>query len=961
MCRSSVFALTVAFALLSPTVAHAGGPRWYGGSSYFAPAVKGQPIVWSNGKVVYYTDQGSLSSALTQAQANSMVATAAAVWSGVATAAVSITRGGALGEDVNGTNVINGASGITEPADIQPSSTLPVAVVYDADGSVINAIYGQGASANNACQENAVMVSVDNLSTAGNITHAVMLVNGLCAITTTQIANLQYQLIRGFGRVLGLDWSSTNEEIFASNQIPAEALAGWPIMHPVEHLCTGTNGTCMPNSSTLRYDDIAALNRTYPVTAANLSLYPKKILTASATFSITGTITFRRGQGMQGVNVVLRPISSGQPDVQHTVTAVSGARFQGQQGNPVDGSTDAEGNVLNRFGSDDQTLEGYFELTDIPLPPGLKQSDYQLTFEAINPNFDAGSSVGPYVAGQVTPSGTMPTLTIPGVTVGASLTEDVTVEDSADELLSGTSGTETAPASVTGTGEWTGRVCCYGDTGWFQFWAKANREFTVEIGALDESGAATENKLQPVIGLWNGTDPAGTSPVTGTLQPFNGAIVGLTQEGAVSTASSSVRIGIADYRGDGRPDYAYRGRLLYADSVSPGRLPASGGPIIIQGTGFRPGAVVTVNGLNATVTSVTPNEIGAIAPPANGATGTVLLQVQDPQTLGVATIGDGLSYGAQNGDGLTIVSAPSGTIPIGVPTAYVVKALDQDLSPVAGETVTFSVTEGAAQLGCGAATCQVVTAANGVAVINLSPASTSLTQITASLSNGNSVLSEFTGAAASVIYPLTPSLFIAIGSAVTWTPSALVLSNSQPAAGSSVLWQNSGSPTVISLQPASTTGVNGVATGQFAVGPLTSNNPQTFNACVSGASACTSFKVIPVHPETALLEPVSGASQSVAAGSPFAPVVLEATDAVGDPMAGAVVTFHETQMAWTPECVTDCVSPQVLSQQTVEAITNSLGQVTLNAMSAPGASILRVQATVGSSAEYDFELEQQPN
>lgn len=277
------------------------------------------------------------------------------------TAAVTIQNGGSLAEDVSGTNVTTGTTGVTLPADIQPTATSkPVAVVYDADGSVINAIYGAGASSPLACQNNGVLVSVDNLAVTGNIVHALVLVNGLCATNAVQIANLQYQLIRGFGRVLGLDWSQANEEMFVNDQVTTEGLVGWPIMHPIERLCNGGSGQCMPNPTVLRTDDIAVLNRLYPVTAANAGSFTGKTITTSATISVQGTIQFPGGQGMQGGNVVLQPLVNGVPDVRYTATAVNGVFFQGNAGNPVTGSTDASGNPLNRFGSDDPSLEGVF-------------------------------------------------------------------------------------------------------------------------------------------------------------------------------------------------------------------------------------------------------------------------------------------------------------------------------------------------------------------------------------------------------------------------------------------------------------------------------------------------------------------------------------------------------------------------------------------------------------------------
>ena len=942
----------------------AGGPRWYAGSAYFDPAAMGQPVVWSNGQVTYYTDQGALSPMVSNSQADTMVANAAAVWSGVKTAAVSITRGGSLAEDVNGTNVTDGSTGLVEPADIQSTDTsVPVAVVYDEDGSVIDAMYGQGASDPNDCPQDGVMTYVDNFSTTGNILHAVMLVNGLCATSSTQLANLQYEMIRGFGRVLGLDWSQANEEMFANDQITTDGTAGWPIMHPIERLCNGGGGECMPNETTLRYDDISALNRTYPVTAANQSRYPGKQVTATVTFSIHGAIRFQRGQGMQGVNVVLRPLTSSGPELEYTVTAVSGASYQGNAGNPVDGYTDANGNALKRFGSNDQTLEGYFDLSGVPLPPGMTQSDYQLTFEAINPLYADEQSVGPNTPGQVTPSGTMPVIAIPGVQAGMSLEEDVTIRDSADELHSGDDGTDADPAVVNSTGQWMGRICCYGHSGWFKFYARANREFTVEAEALDETGAATENKLRPVIGLWNITDAVGTAPVTATAQPFNGSEPGLTTLAAVSTASSFVRIGIADQRGDGRPDYAYIGRVLYADTVSPARLPAAGGEITILGMGFRPDSAVYVNGVAAQVTSVTPTRITAVAPPSNGATGTVLLEVEDPQTLGVAMITDGLAYDAQNGDALTILTAPSGTLPEAVPVEFTVRALSVDLTPAAGIPVTFAVTEGSAGLSCGAAICTVATNADGVATIAVTPDSMALAQITASLVNGAKVLAEFTGVPPSSLYALTPNLYVAIGGSTTWTPQALVLASGQPLAGGQVLWQTTSLGVTLGTQMATTTNSSGVATGQVSVGAQIGTNAGTVQACLVSTTTCVTFNVVPVHLETAAIQPVSGTAQSVDATQALSAAVLEVTDAIGRPMAGATVTFHETMFAWTPACTGSepCPSPPVLGEQTVEAVSASDGTVSLTSMANQGVPVrIVVEATVGANAVYDFELEQAP-
>ncbi|HKO12819.1 MAG TPA: hypothetical protein VJV22_12670 [Acidobacteriaceae bacterium] len=233
--------------LLWGEAAMAGGPRYVAGSSFFDAAVAGQPVVWANGQVRYFTDPGDLSAQVNNSQANAMVAQAAAVWNGVTTAAVSIQRGGSLAESVDAV-LPAGATAVDLPADLQPGATAtPVGVVFDGNGSVIDALYGSGASSPLACQSNGVMTVVDNFSTSGNLLHALIIVNGLCGTNATQIANLQYQLVRGFGRVLGLDWSQANEAMFATNRITDDGLAGWPVMHPMERLCNASGGTCMPN------------------------------------------------------------------------------------------------------------------------------------------------------------------------------------------------------------------------------------------------------------------------------------------------------------------------------------------------------------------------------------------------------------------------------------------------------------------------------------------------------------------------------------------------------------------------------------------------------------------------------------------------------------------------------------------------------------------------------------------
>ncbi len=240
--RPPAFVLTILlFGVLASPFGYAGGPRWVAGTSYFDPATTGRPIIWKNGVLNYYTDLGNLSPTVTQTQANAMVAQAAAMWSGIPTAALQINAAGSLAEDVNGTNFYNGPDGPVIPVDVQSTATdRPLGIIYDSDGSVLDALEGEGASDPNSCNVSGVSVLVDNFLPDATITHALMIVNGRCTADAAHIALVQYELIRSFGRVLGLDWSQANDQMFPANTTP-DGLLGWPLMHPVEKLCN-SNG-----------------------------------------------------------------------------------------------------------------------------------------------------------------------------------------------------------------------------------------------------------------------------------------------------------------------------------------------------------------------------------------------------------------------------------------------------------------------------------------------------------------------------------------------------------------------------------------------------------------------------------------------------------------------------------------------------------------------------------------------
>ena len=963
----SLVALMLLF--MAPAAILAGGPKFVAGTSFFNPSALGQPIHWAEGQVNYYVDQGPLSSSVSNQQATAMVDAAAALWSAISTAGVTLTDAGKLNEDVSGANIqVNSTGQIIAPSDITSSATsYPLAVVYDADGSVINAIYDATASRPDACQNDGVYAWIDNFNPDATIVHGVIVLNGLCATSPAMLEMMSFQLERAFGRILGLDYSQVNPNALTSNN-PSAAL-GWPIMQPLSGACGATGGNCIPNPSVLSYDDIAALNRIYPVTAANLGNFPHKQVTAANTISIQGTVSFTNGYGMQGVNVVARPLdASGNPLYQYTVTAVTGAFFRGNHGNPVTGYDDANGNALSMWGSDGPTLQGFFDLSGIPLPPGVTNADYQVTFEAIDPLYILENSVGPYAQGQVAPSGTLQSVSVPNMSTGSTQTVTVTAAGSSVAGFSDAIGVETEPRPMPVGGLWCGRLSQVGQTDWLTFPVRGNRIFTVVTQALDENGAPTNAKALPSIGVWDAFDPAGAIAV-GAAPGLNGNAPGETWLRVATNGDDIVRVGISDLRGDGRPDYVYNGWALYADSVSPTHLPVAGGPITIQGMGFRLADTVLVGGQPAQVTSISPNQITAIAPPAlqtsgSPVTGSVDVEVDDqPVFYAAAIIPGGVSYNSGTGDALTLVTAPSNTVPIGVPLPFTVTALDPTLAPGPGVTVIYTVTSGTATLACGLPICSVTAGGDGRASINVTAVDGMWSIVTASLTNGSSLQAQFAGGTPPVLAALTPQLSLAAGATFTWTVQALVLSNGVPLGNQSVAWQTS--PTGISAQgtTAALTTSSGIAQETLAVGPLAEGQQVSIDACLNGISQCVAFTAFGARPEYAILKPVSGVSQSLAASGTPSQIALRLLDMDGNPMAGGTVALYQALYAWTPPCAPHAVCAQgaLLSTQAGTSISAVDGSVAFIPVSLPGvATNLSGLAASGDTATVPIAIEQHP-
>ncbi|WP_058189781.1 IPT/TIG domain-containing protein [Terracidiphilus gabretensis] len=952
--------------VLSPAIVQAGGPRAVAGTTYFNSSVMGQPLYWAGGKINYYVDQGALSATVSNQQAVAMVDAAAALWTAIPTAGVTLTDKGSLAEDVSGSNTTPGSNNtFATPADLTPFSTgFPVGVVFDADGSVLDTLFGTYTSDPASCESNAVTVWTDNINTDATISHAIMILNGRCTNTSARMSMMNFALDRAWGEILGLGYSQIYPNAAAS--INTAEMEAWPVMQPFMGACGSAGGTCIPEEGQLSQDDISELNRIYPITAANLAGFPGKRLTAANTLSIQGTISFRAGYGMQGVNVLATPLdASGNPLYNYTVSAVSGAYFSGNHGSLVTGTNATNGIPLSQYGSNDPTLQGYFDLRYIPLPPGMTSAGYLLTFEPISTLYIYGNVVGPYLDGSPLPSGTLAPVTVATLSAGGSQTLTVNVPDSAISGFEDAISTAESPRMLASSGVWTGLLGQVQQADWFTFPVRANRTFTIVTQAINEQGIPSTYKTMPALGVWDAFDAATAAPV-GVAPALNGTALGETWLQVTASADDTVRLGIADMRGDGRPDYAYNGWVLYADTIQPPRLPAAGGPIVIDGMGFQPSDTVKINGQAAQITGISPNEITAIAPAAGqGITGSVNVEVDSlPGYNAVAILLNGISYDAATGDSLTLVTAPSNTVPVGVPLAFTVTALGADLTPAAGDTVTFAVAAGTATLACGQPVCPVTSGGDGNATMNITAVDTTPSVVTAALTNGAQLQAHFEGGTPPVLSALTPQLSLAAGSSISWPTQALVLNNGLPVGGQAVAWQSTPSSGISAAgSAAAITAGSGIASNMLSVGPLTEGQQSSVQACLNGTPQCVSFSALGSRPEFATVEALSGASQSMAATATPSQIVMRVKDIDGNPMAGAIVTFYQSIYAWSPPCPPHgrCDQAQLLAVESATGTSAIDGTVSFAPAGIPGvATNTTGLASTGNTSTASVTIEMHP-
>jgi len=908
--------------------------------------------------VQYFTNPAALSPILTEAQADAFVATAFSAWTSVPGVALTASQGGHLAEDVNGSNIAVAANGtVTAPADITPSANgTPVGIVYDYDGTVTDTLLGVGAGALADCFTNAVYGGPDNFSTSGNIVHALVVINGVCAATSAQLPDVQYRLVRVLGNVIGLGWAQADLNVLTRTPPPTDAdFLGFPVMHFADPITCVPISACFPSAAFPKMDDTDALTRLYPASA-----------NPQPSGRVYGSVYFTDGSGnaqqpMQGVNVVARLVLSGQPSRQYVATSVSGFLFSGNAGNIVDGYLDANGLRYDRWGSNDPSLEGFYDLGQLFIPTGQTTAAYQLTVEALDPIWSTG--VEPYGPTQVDPSGSFAPVVVT-VSNGSNAEQDIMMlQSEVAETHPGSGSTYASPVALPQGGAWASWISGYGSADWFEFTAQANRTASVAVTALDETGQPTEMKLLPVIGMWQLSDQSGDPAPAATSSAFNTPTPGLTRLDAQFSTTDTYRVGVADFRGDGRPDYFYQASLLYSDTVTPARLSLAGGVTTLNGIGFNPGLQVTAAGNNGATLSLTASQIQATIPAAS-LDGTATIQVTDSVTGAFSQMTGALTYGALATDLLLLLQGAEPATPVGSAAANPirVRAVAADgVTPVAGATTAWSTTNGLQFSVCsGVSSCSALTDGAGESSSSVTPIAIGQSTITialapASYSPPQSQQATVVGTSSTLdLAAVTPTRWVGQGATIAVPLTVEALDLGIPKASVALNFAVTRGTASLSSASAITSG-SGFAT---VTAQLTNQNADVqVSACVAPNNApCQIFTLFSTPPALWTLETVSGSLQFVPTGQSFQPLVMRVTDgsAAANPVMGVNVTFQTTLARVSPD---QNGIPVILGSSQTQFVTTQDGLASiLPSAGSVGPCTLFITVSVGASiAQFQME------
>ena len=343
---SRLFAVALVVAALAPA-AKAGGPLLI-----FDPATQ-TPYAWGPG-VRVYTDLGTLG-LVTNAQADVLVADAAASWTGVPTSSFSASVSGDFGSiglpDITGAN-----AGLV----LGPFNGGGIHAIYDSNGSVIQNFFG--------APPGVLGIASPEYASGSTITEGWMIINGApinsgdLPLASTYAGVVTHEM----GHAINMAHTQTNGAVifFGDTRGPGGcglpytggtlSLAQTETMFPFIDITPGSTGLYQATVS--HKDDQTTLSDIYPAPG-----YPSSFATIEGViYSTNGTTQ------LTGVNVIARNLNDAYADA---VSALSGDFTQGDLGPDgrfrLTGLTPGAQYVLYV----DQIVQGGFSTTPLqPLP-----------------------------------------------------------------------------------------------------------------------------------------------------------------------------------------------------------------------------------------------------------------------------------------------------------------------------------------------------------------------------------------------------------------------------------------------------------------------------------------------------------------------------------------------------------------------------------------------------------------
>ena len=276
----------------SCTVALAGGP--------LVSSTDGKPVGWDTSAAVGYTTDRSGLGLLSRSEAVRLTGDLFATWENVPTATIAFVRAGGLSVDVDETNFgpyLGPYGGATAPLGQS-------VIVFDADGSIFDALYGVGtsvlgfASPTFLSDGTSTVAIGDPVPPGSHIVEGLAFLNGkwIDGVDDPAAGNHEISLdlfkavfVHEFGHFAGLD----HTQVHGLMNPPDSDLAGYTT--PVETMYPFISDA---SQATPERDDVVAISSLYPI-----SNY------AATTGAVRGRILAPDGAPLSGINVIARNLA----------------------------------------------------------------------------------------------------------------------------------------------------------------------------------------------------------------------------------------------------------------------------------------------------------------------------------------------------------------------------------------------------------------------------------------------------------------------------------------------------------------------------------------------------------------------------------------------------------------------------------------------------------------------------